>query len=69
LDQAEGFPASSDAHAENRKLLEWQNRSGNSMGENMTDRLNLPVPIAQVDLPQEFGGISARTLGWLKHHP
>jgi len=39
------------------------------MGENMTDRLNLPVPIAQVDLPQEFGGISARTLGWLKHHP
>jgi hypothetical protein len=35
----------------------------------MTDRLNLPVPIAQVDLPQEFGGISVATLGWLKHHP
>jgi DNA replication protein DnaC len=35
----------------------------------MNSRLNLPVQIGQVELPQEFGGVTLATLGWLKHHP
>lgn len=35
----------------------------------MNGRMNMPVPFARLDLPQEFGGISISTLAYLHHHP